>query len=49
MVVDRGVRAGAGCGVAVGGVVHAAVIECAGAVSCGTVIVREDQLDLTIE
>jgi len=35
--------------VAVGGVVHAAVVECAGAVDCDSVIVREDQLDLTIE
>jgi len=35
--------------VAVGGVVHAAVVECAGAVSCGSLIVREDRLDLTID
>ena len=35
--------------VAVGGVVHAAVVDCAGAVDCGSLIVREDRLDLTIE
>jgi len=35
--------------VAVGGTARAAVVECAGLVSCGAHIVREDRLDLTID
>jgi hypothetical protein len=35
--------------VAVGGTARAAVVECAGLVSCGSVIVREDRLELTVD